>query len=215
MKFWHATPIGREKGEPHDLADLLSLTALEGVVFLASLALNLSPMRAEFTIKQHAQFLAQRVLTSPHRNRIVPVLEVLSGPQRGACLPLSRWRRYLVGRATESDLRLTDADCSRRHLEVIHQRDHTVVRDIGSTHGVIINGIYSISTYRLLSGDTLRIGQTTLRFVVPAGTTMEHTPPLRSKPSQQVQRFTASKASLQHPRKTYAGPRSTPRSLHS
>jgi pSer/pThr/pTyr-binding forkhead associated (FHA) protein len=61
---------------------------------------------------------------------------VESGPDQGKELVLAEFERvYVLGRAPGLDLPLSDADASRRHVEVFRRGQHVCVRDLGSKNG--------------------------------------------------------------------------------
>lgn len=72
--------------------------------------------------------------------------------------------RTEVGRDATCQVRLTDQLVSLRHAAVERANDEFVVRDLGSTNGVVVNGL-RVSEATLAHGDLLRMGETTLRFV--------------------------------------------------
>ena len=63
----------------------------------------------------------------------------------------------LLGRHGECDVQLNSRKVSRRHCCVAQVHDYLVVRDLGSTNGVRING-NRVFEGRLQSGDELTIG---------------------------------------------------------
>ena len=63
----------------------------------------------------------------------------------------------LLGRHGECDVQLNSRKVSRRHCCVAQVHDYLVVRDLGSTNGVRING-HRVTEGRLRSGDELTIG---------------------------------------------------------
>jgi predicted component of type VI protein secretion system len=63
----------------------------------------------------------------------------------------------LLGRHGECDVQLNSRKVSRRHCCVAQVRDYLVVRDLGSTNGVRING-HRVLEGKLKSGDELTIG---------------------------------------------------------
>lgn len=70
---------------------------------------------------------------------------------------------YRIGRDPASHLVIADTSVSRRHAALTATTDGTVIADEGSGNGVWVNG--ERVTQRLLSnGDTIVIGETTLRF---------------------------------------------------
>jgi predicted component of type VI protein secretion system len=63
----------------------------------------------------------------------------------------------LLGRHPECDIQIDSRKISRRHCCIAHVSDYLVVRDLGSTNGIRINGIRIIEG-RLSAGDELTIG---------------------------------------------------------
>jgi len=63
----------------------------------------------------------------------------------------------LFGRHDDCDVKLQSKKVSRRHCVLAQINDHLVVRDLGSTNGVRINGSRVIEG-RLSPGDELAIG---------------------------------------------------------
>ena len=63
----------------------------------------------------------------------------------------------LFGRHEECDVQLNSKKVSRRHCCLAQVNDYLVVRDLGSTNGVRING-QRVAEGKLLPGDELQIG---------------------------------------------------------
>ena len=63
----------------------------------------------------------------------------------------------LFGRHEECDVQLNSKKVSRRHCVVAQVNDYLVVRDLGSTNGVRINGERVVEG-KLVPGDELQIG---------------------------------------------------------
>jgi predicted component of type VI protein secretion system len=63
----------------------------------------------------------------------------------------------LLGRHPECDIQLNSRKVSRRHCCIAQLRDYLVVRDLGSTNGVRING-NRVLEGKLKAGDELTIG---------------------------------------------------------
>ena len=66
----------------------------------------------------------------------------------------------VVGRSLEAAIRIVDRWASRRHCEIAESDGSLVVRDLGSTHGTLLNG-QAITESPLIPGDKLTIGLTT------------------------------------------------------
>jgi hypothetical protein len=71
--------------------------------------------------------------------------------------------RTTLGRGRTNDIVLSDSSVSREHAEVIATADGMVVRDLGSTNGVMVNGT-KVSSQLLDPGDTVRLGNVDLKF---------------------------------------------------
>jgi hypothetical protein len=85
---------------------------------------------------------------------------VLPGGKR---IPLGE-AAVVIGRATDAGVQLTDTSVSRRHAEVRAAGDGFVVVDLGSTNGTRVNGAGVSSERRLVDGDTITVGDSSLRF---------------------------------------------------
>ena len=88
------------------------------------------------------------------------VLEVVAGPDRGTTLALPS-RTVLVGSGSGADLRLTDKEVSRRHLEIAVVDEGVRVVDAGSKNGTFVDNL-KIEQAVVLAGTAVRIGNTTL-----------------------------------------------------
>lgn len=63
----------------------------------------------------------------------------------------------LFGRHEECDVQLHSKKVSRRHCCVAQIQNYLVVRDLGSTNGVRVNGV-RVAEGKLVPGDELQIG---------------------------------------------------------
>src|SRR5438270_1269080 len=63
----------------------------------------------------------------------------------------------LLGRHAECDIQLNSRKVSRRHCCIAQVSNYLVVRDLGSTNGVRINGVRVLEG-RLKAGDELTVG---------------------------------------------------------
>lgn len=82
----------------------------------------------------------------------VHLLSLTDGPSILVDKPI-----LLFGRHEECDVQLNSKKVSRRHCCVAQVNDYLVVRDLGSTNGVRING-QRVAEGKLLPGDELQIG---------------------------------------------------------
>ncbi len=91
----------------------------------------------------------------PSRN--APVWLEINGVQH----PLRRPAMSL-GRGTDVDLRIDDPSVSRRHAE-IRSGANTVIVDLGSTNGIIVDGVH-VQQAHLRDGSTIVLGSTTIIY---------------------------------------------------
>lgn len=71
--------------------------------------------------------------------------------------------RITIGRSAQADLRLDDRFASRIHSELWFESDFYRVRDLGSANGTIHNQVTVGEPVQLHGGDTIRIGESTLK----------------------------------------------------
>jgi len=102
---------------------------------------------------------------NPDATRAGPPISllVLEGPDAGR---KKRFKsvRMVVGRGKDVDLKLSDQAVSRRHLELIHGDNGTLMRDLGGASGTKVND-ERVEEKLLKHGDEIAIGRTLLRFV--------------------------------------------------
>jgi predicted component of type VI protein secretion system len=70
----------------------------------------------------------------------LPVLPHLVALSEGPNLPLDK-PIVLIGRHQECDIQIPSRKISRRHCCIAQVNDHLVIRDLGSTNGIRINGV--------------------------------------------------------------------------
>jgi len=73
--------------------------------------------------------------------------------------------RAVLGRSRQCDVRLPDANSSRRHAEIRHEDDTWWIVDLGSTNGTLVNGKRA-KRERLDDGDVITLGSTDIVFGV-------------------------------------------------
>lgn len=103
-------------------------------------------------------------------------LHVVEGPDRGELRPLVFGHALVVGRAADCDLRLNDAQCSRRHCSIELRPSGVWIEDLGSRAGTVVLGrnFQSAGTLVPLAGARIELGGSELGFEVSAS---EPTPP--------------------------------------
>lgn len=105
-------------------------------------------------------------------------LIVMGTSEMNAQFPLNIEGESLIGRMDpnrgirpEVDLSKYDpsARVSRRHARIVAQGNQFFIEDLGSANGTVVNGSLKLSQgkpHMLVSGDELKLGETTLKFVV-------------------------------------------------
>jgi chromosome segregation ATPase len=90
-------------------------------------------------------------------------------------------RRTRIGRGAGCELQVDSGSVSRHHaLIVVGPRD-TIVEDLNSTNGVILNG-RKITRAFLTDGDVLIVGEVQFRYVAKPGNRVAPQPPLEGAP---------------------------------
>jgi len=92
-----------------------------------------------------------------------PKLAMLDGPLKGRVFPLEN-KLLLIGQDVACDLQVSDTLASRRHCELIRNKDQFEVRDLGSTNGTFVND-KPVKHQRLKHGDVLAVGTSHFIFL--------------------------------------------------
>ncbi len=88
----------------------------------------------------------------------MPQLRLQITDQNGRwTIPIDR-DRFTLGRDPENDLQIRGRSVSSRHAEILHQDEHCLLRDLGSTHGTFVND-QRIEERVLANGDQIRLGR--------------------------------------------------------
>jgi predicted nucleic acid-binding Zn-ribbon protein len=74
-------------------------------------------------------------------------------------------RKTSVGRTPDNDLQIDAKYISRHHAVILAGPAHTIIEDLNSTNGVLVNG-RRITRQTLKDGDAVVIGKTSFRFAV-------------------------------------------------
>ena len=111
--------------------------------------------------------------TVPHKLSGLPLkslrIEVVQGPEAGQRFVASA-DTITIGTAPGNDVVLSDETVSRYHLELQRRADRIVVRDHGSTNGVLLGNTY-LDRATIAPGTVLALGKTSIR--VDDGDTVE------------------------------------------
>lgn len=95
------------------------------------------------------------------RERNRALLFVLQGPQQGAVFAIQR-NGLLLGRDRNVDANLTEDTISREHARLLATSAGIYIEDLGSHNGTFVNDERVLQPTRLLDGDYLRIGDSTI-----------------------------------------------------
>ena len=95
---------------------------------------------------------------------------VVEGRDQGATLRLAQQDHfYIVGRAAECDLPLSDPDASRQHIRVVRRRTMVQLQDLGAKNGVWIGETRPSPAVDVVwrTHQVVRVGSTVLSLVEP------------------------------------------------
>lgn len=148
----------------------------QGYVFPGPIAIEFEEAEdlttGRFRVRSKAQARVSSNATHTQARRASVLLEI-----NGTRHPLNP-PEVVVGRGTDTDIRINDPGVSRRHVEfsvsqgTSGRRDdvRVEVRDLGSTNGMLVDG-RKVTRSALREGSEVRIGNTTLvvRIVEDAG----------------------------------------------
>ena len=95
---------------------------------------------------------------------IVAQLTFMSGASAGTVIPLTE-NEVRIGRQRDNDIQLGDLGISGHHARIYRGPDAYVVEDLKSRNGTWLNGV-RVYHASLTSGDTLRLGETDLKYQV-------------------------------------------------
>lgn len=131
-----------------------------------------APLTADHTAELARQ-LVRRHLSPGQDAARPPRLVVIAGGPMGAHVDLpAAPSRVVIGRAESCELQLDDPDVSREHMEVVHDDQGVLVRDLESKNGLVICGRPLLES-RIVDGDELELGGCTLLFEEPAQAPLE------------------------------------------
>ncbi|MBI5495030.1 MAG: FHA domain-containing protein [Deltaproteobacteria bacterium] len=115
-----------------------------------------------------ARRMVQEVLSSIGGGTEAPYLRVMNGPDEGKRFELGDGvGEVVIGRATECDFCINDANISRRHALVRKDWSGITVEDLGSKNGVCINEKKIEKAAPLKDSDEISLGAVKLVFIDP------------------------------------------------
>lgn len=104
------------------------------------------------------------VLSALKRAPVVGWLVVIEGPQKGEDFRLREGKNTL-GKAVDCEVALQDQAVSGKHASISYKEGKFFLTDLDSTNGTFHNDSgEAISRVELKDGDTIRAGETTLKF---------------------------------------------------
>jgi pSer/pThr/pTyr-binding forkhead associated (FHA) protein len=83
---------------------------------------------------------------------------VIQGNPQGKCLQFRAGKEYMFGRGTECHIRPNSEWVSRQHCMLRVTAEGTLIRDLGSRNGTLINGVRLVGEQRLQQGDQVQVG---------------------------------------------------------
>jgi len=89
-------------------------------------------------------------------------LEITGSKERDGVFELGE-RGAVIGRSAECDIQLGAQNVSRRHAAVLFRQEEYLIEDLGSTNGVLVNGIKVVKCV-LRNNDQIDIGGVKLLF---------------------------------------------------
>lgn len=117
-----------------------------------------------------------------------PLVTVEAGPDAGSERRLDGLEEIVVGRSKEADFMLSDADLSRRHLQLKRRGDVLVAQDLGSKAGCALDEQMLGSAPQVWRQNmALTLGATTLRYTFEAASALaeiERMPDAKVPPSE-------------------------------
>ncbi|HBT46974.1 MAG TPA: hypothetical protein DEA73_03695 [Peptococcaceae bacterium] len=91
-------------------------------------------------------------------------LLVIEGPDKGRSFVLHPGKQVL-GRNPSCELFLTDEQVSRQHCQITLEDDRSILTDLGSRNGTLVNG-QPVQRTLLSPGDRIKVGRTVLEVQV-------------------------------------------------
>ena len=87
---------------------------------------------------------------------LTPRLVALAGPLAETVVPLEP-KEVTIGRGVTNQICIADPILSRQHCVITHDNDQFLIRDLGSLHGTVVNGMPITQQY-LQHGDQISLG---------------------------------------------------------
>ncbi len=122
-------------------------------------------MKKVIDTEEDSQFTERTIVSpisaaSPLPREQTPALLVVSGPQIGRSFPIDK-DEFMIGRVDSCDLVVEDDLVSRHHCKFIVSKEGTLLADLASTNGTLLNGHRMDRTF-LKEGDQIQVGSSTI-----------------------------------------------------
>ena len=162
----NAKPVGSGGKKLLRTGDLIELMHFK-ISFESQGEKPMEPGQSERT-EMLARRMVQEVLNSIGGPTEAPYLRVMNGPDEGKRFVLGDGvGEVVIGRATECDFPINDANISRRHALVRKDWSGITVEDLGSKNGVCINDRKIEKPSPLKDSDEIALGAVKLTFIDP------------------------------------------------
>lgn len=120
-----------------------------------------------------------------HKAKLEVISSITPNPHEGFMAlnkAISFQKDSVFGREqADVDYAIDDDYVSRKHFQIAFMGDEAYLTDLNSRHGTFLNGERISKSMRLGSGDTIRVGKTTLAFQLELGKkTSRHRPAMAS-----------------------------------
>jgi transcriptional regulator with GAF, ATPase, and Fis domain len=106
---------------------------------------------------------------------LTPKLVAISGPLADSVFPLDQ-PEVTIGRGVANVICIADPILSRQHCTISHENGQFLIKDFGSLHGTVVNGV-PVTQHYLQHGDQISLGSSVFSFLVQEGETQ----PARSR----------------------------------
>ncbi|MFN0245457.1 MAG: diguanylate cyclase [Kofleriaceae bacterium] len=100
-------------------------------------------------------------LRARHEARKRACLTILTGTSSGHLFKLEK-DNTILGRASNAEVRISDDGISRHHARIRVEADGPYVEDLESRNGTYVNGTKIDGAHKLVDGDKIQIGRTTV-----------------------------------------------------
>ena len=120
-----------------------------------------APTTIETSATKRATVKIQIPIAPPVDHTVRLRLRVETGPNVGAEFGLTEGE-YVIGRAPDANIRLTDDTVSHRHAKIVVTSGRATVQDLGSLNGSKLGDVSLRGTAILSLGDRVFLGKTEL-----------------------------------------------------